>query len=199
MLWCIDNDLLLSLAVGRPCYVYDLASRNKLLGVSRALFLGLQFVRWSLAYLWFAADRPNLVPERVLVRGKNAVPYWRDTVIPFQIGKDTKKRLRYFAPFAREMGTTDVRLYGVSGPSTELDGCISVHTKFVRQWLESAPMRDTKGYGTNTFPDMLRQHALALYDNETTMDGLYEVQRSIHEKMNESSNEHIETTQNDCK
>lgn len=187
MLSCIDNDLLLSLAVGRTCYVYDLASRNKLQGVSRALFLGLQFVRWSLAYLWFAADRPDLVPERVLVRGKNVVPYWQEVVIRFHIKKDTKKRLRYFASYAQEMGTTDIRLFGVSGPSTELDGCISVHAKFVRQWLESNLTRNAAKLQGNKFTDMLQQYALAVYDSETTLHGLREVQKKIREQIKDTS------------
>lgn len=179
--------MLLSLAIGRSCYVYDMASRNKLRGVSRAIFLGLQFVRWSLAYLWFAADRPELVPSRVLVRGKNNVPYWRDIVLQFRIPKDTKKRLRYFACYAREMGTTDIHLYGVYGPPTQLDGCMSIHTKFVRQWLDTQAASH-ESQRKRTTPVWLEKNSLALYDHEATCDELREIRQGMEDQEDEDIN-----------
>lgn len=173
LLWSVDNDMLFSLAIGRPCYVYDLASRNKISGVPRALFLGLQFVRWSLAYLWFANDRPDLVPSCVMVRGKNTVPFWRDEVLPFRIGKDTKKRLRYFIPFVREMGVSDVRLFGIYGAASEFDGCMGLHVKFVRQWLETLSEND------GDVRDGVSSNSCSMYDSNSTPDELRQIQKRI--------------------
>lgn len=131
----LDNELLFSLACGRDCYVYDFASRNKSQGVPRALFMGLEFVKWSVSYLWFTGD-PDAIPEKAFVRGKNTVPFWRDEVLPYKISKDTKKKVRYFAPFAKEMGVRDIKLHGVYGRVSEIDGCKDVHVKLVRDWLE---------------------------------------------------------------
>lgn len=188
LLWSLDSDMLLSLSVGRPCYVYDLASRNKLRGVSRALFLGLQFVRWSLAYLWFAADQPHLVPERVLVRGKNTVPFWRDDVMRFRTSKEIKKHIRYYTAYASEMGTSDVRLFGVYGGSTTLDGCMGLHVKFVRQWIEhqQGVVEDGNGYSGDDKGECPTDHemwmqrvGLVVYDPEATCDKLRDIQKQI--------------------
>lgn len=131
----LDNELLFSLACGRDCYVYDFASRNKSHGIPRALFMGLEFVKWSVSYLWFTDDSDAL-PEKAFVRGKNTVPFWRDQVLPYKISKDTKKKVRYFAAFAKEMGVRDVKLHGVYGRVSEIDGCKDIHVKLVRDWLQ---------------------------------------------------------------
>lgn len=134
LLASLDHELLFSLACGRDCYIYDFASRNKSRGVPRALFMGLEFMKWSVSYLWFT-DSEEMIPERVSVRGKNTVPFWRDEVMPYMIAKDTKKKVRYFAPFAKEMGVREVKLHGVYGRVSEIDGCKEIHVKMVRDWL----------------------------------------------------------------
>lgn len=188
LLSCLDNDFLLSLAVGRPCYVYDLASRNKLRGVSRALFLGLQFIRWALTYLWFGMEN---VPTRVLVRGKNVVPFWRDIVLPYRISKDTKKRIRYFMPYAYEMNNRSVHLHGVYGKPTEIDGCIRLHIKFLRQWLEDVEQRRKSQQNSDINPDVpdnftpgdempwYKDNGLVVYDSDSTCDQLRDIQKAI--------------------
>lgn len=133
----LDNELLFSLACGRSCFIYDFGSRNKARGVPRALFLGVEFVKWSLAYLWFNTENPDRVPKSVMVRGKNTVPFWRDTVLHFRISKDAKKKLRYFAPFARERKVDNINLHGVYGRVSEIDGCKDIHVKLVQDWLET--------------------------------------------------------------
>lgn len=175
LLCSLDNDLLLSLAIGRPCYLYDLASRNKLRGVPRALYLGLQFVRWALAYLWFAKDRPHLVPDRVMVRGKNTVPFWQD-VLRYRITKDTKKRLRYFVPYVQEMGTMDVPLFGVYGSVSEIDGCMDVHVKYVRQWAESLNCDDEQ---VDDIQQRINAYGLSVHNSDSTCDELRDIQKQL--------------------
>lgn len=179
----VDNDMLLSLAVGRPCLIYDLASRNKNRGVSRALFLGLQFIRWAIAYLWFAADpqTQHLVPSQVSVRGKNAVPFWRQSVLPYRVAKDTKKRIRYFMPYVSEMNTKNVQLCGIFGVPTSLDGCIAIHSKFIRDWVET---QAAEGHAERStvqldIPGWLSRAGFAVFDGESTCDELRELQNQL--------------------
>lgn len=178
VLQSLDAELLLALATGRPCYLYDLGSRNKERGVPRAIFMGLAFARWAVAYLWFEGSRPKLVPGRVDVRGRNAVPFWRATVMPFQVRKETKRRVRYFARFAEEMGTEEVRLFGVHGRATEIDGCAGVHAKFAREWVEEG-VREAIAAGA---PEWLEDEKLVLYNSEATGEEVLEIQRRLNDK-----------------
>lgn len=171
----LDYELLFSLACGRYCYIYDLASRNKARGVPRAIFLGVEFIKWSLAYLWFGVDRPELVPTRVMVRGKNTVPFWRDKVLPYKISKSSKKRLRYFQPFVEEMAVDEVRLSGVYGRATEIDGCKGIHVKMVRSWLEQLPHL----VGDDHMLRWLADNGYALYDAECSEEELIQT----HERL----------------
>lgn len=179
----VDNDMLLSLAVGRPCLIYDLASRNKNRGVSRALFLGLQFIRWAIAYLWFGADpqTQHLVPSQVSIRGKNAVPFWRQSVLPYRVAKDTKKRIRYFMPYVSEMNTTNVKIYGIFGMPTSLDGCIAIHSKFIRDWVETQAAEGQIEHSAVQLdiPEWLSRAGFAVYDSESTCDELRELQNQL--------------------
>lgn len=174
----LDTELLMALACGRSCYVYDFASRNKARGVPRAVFLGLEFVRWSLGWLWFreAADR-------VMVRGKNVVPFWRDTVMPYRIDKVTKKKLRYYAPFAMEMGVREVALHGVYGRASVIDGCKGVHVKMVRRWLEEEERKGrTRDSGDVLDDDVaawFAAHGLMVYDSENSDEDLVATQRAL--------------------
>lgn len=49
----LGPDLLLHLATGHCCLVWDLGSRNKKRGVPRALWYGLEFIRYTLALAWY--------------------------------------------------------------------------------------------------------------------------------------------------
>lgn len=171
----LDNDLLFSLACGRKVFVYDFASRNKVRGVPRSIFLGIQFIKWSLAYLWFGKNAPELVPDVVLVRGKNTVPFWRDKVMPYRIEKNLKKRIRYFAPYAQEMGVTDIKLHGVYGRATSIDGCLMVHVKMVREWLEKNENRSRLNC------DELAAGKYATFDPTVTEEELVKIQDSLGE------------------
>lgn len=171
----LDNDLLFSLACGRDVFVYDFASRNKSRGVPRSIFLGIQFIKWSLAYLWFGKNAPELVPDVAFVRGKNTVPYWRDEIMRHRIEKDLKRKIRYFAPYAREMGVTAIKLHGVYGRATSIDGCLMVHVKMVRAWLEK------KESLTGLDCHELSTGKYALFDSALTDEELVKIQGSLSE------------------
>lgn len=176
LLASLDNELLFSLACGRDCYVYDFGSRNKSRGVPRALFMGLEFIKWSVSYLWFKGDQ-DAIPEKTLVRGKNTVPFWRDKVLPYMIAKDTKKKVRYFAPFAKEMGVNEVKLHGVYGRVSEIDGCKDIHVEMVKDWLarESGNREDGDG-DDNVVGKRIRSRGFAEFRAESTGEELVSIQ-----------------------
>lgn len=171
----VDHDLLWSLACGHTCYLYDFASRNPRRGVSRAQFLGAEFVKWALAYLWFGKDSP-LVPACVLVRNKNLVRFWRDDVLPYKIGKDTKKRIRYYAPFAEAAGVQRVDLRAVYGRASVIDGRKAAHVEVARAWLNENFL-GTVGDGELDFETWMREHKLAVFFSDADADDLRRVQR----------------------
>jgi len=49
----LDANLLVSLALGYSCVVYDFGSRDKKRGVPRALWYGTEIVRYALDWYWF--------------------------------------------------------------------------------------------------------------------------------------------------
>lgn len=76
----LDPSLLLHLAAGRCCLVYDFGSRNKKRGVPRALWMGAEFVRFALTYLW-GLERP----ATAVCRGHN-------------VSADFERSVRAFSP-----------------------------------------------------------------------------------------------------
>lgn len=174
----LDNELLFSLACGRQCYVYDFASRNKTCGVSRAIFLGVQFIKWSLAYLWFHVEAPERVPQRVMVRGKNVVPFWRDEVMAYRISRDAKKRVRYYASFAKELGVNEVKLTGIYGRLSRIDGCRKAHVELARQWIEQDKMEEEDAeIEQKRFMRWAKEHYLSAFEADSTSEQLIRIQK----------------------
>jgi hypothetical protein len=177
----IDHDLLWSLATGCTCYLLDFASRNPKRGVPRSFFVGVEFVKYSLAYLWFGRDSP-LLPSVVMVREKNLVRYWRD-VLSYEISKSTKKRIRYYTPFAEAAGIEGVvDLLGVYGRSSVIDGNKVAHVEIVRDWVERHyGMGDGGGCDEETEEDAtmkgwLQEWRLAEFDATIDADELRRIQ-----------------------
>eukprot|EP00918_Siedleckia_nematoides_P099243 GHVU01217145.1.p1 GENE.GHVU01217145.1~~GHVU01217145.1.p1 ORF type:complete len:481 (-),score=58.39 GHVU01217145.1:267-1709(-) len=116
----VDSNLLLALAMGFPCFVFDCGSRDQS-GVPRALWMGLKFIRFSCIYVWFRGwQRPHFLPSRVTMRhrhhlseqrcgevglprsehgnGANVARHWRN-VCHYKLSVKTKRRLKYFGKF----------------------------------------------------------------------------------------------------
>ncbi|GFR45807.1 hypothetical protein Agub_g7263, partial [Astrephomene gubernaculifera] len=86
----LDPSLLLSLALGHCCLVYDCGSRGRD-GTPRALWYGLEFVRYTLTKLWFRRSSP------ALLRGKNVARTFDAHIRSFR--QTTKRRLQYYAKY----------------------------------------------------------------------------------------------------
>ena len=97
----LDANFLIAAALGYSCVVYDYGSRDKKRGAPRALWYGLEFVRYALNVEWFG--EPDRVP---VLRGKNVGHDFSRKLRGFS--KSAKKKLRYYRKFL----TDDVKARG---------------------------------------------------------------------------------------
>ena len=99
----VDSDLLMHLALGRVCCIWDYGSRNKKRGVPRAFWYGLEWIRWYLEREWLGRDseaflRGFRVTDTFLEHAKN-------------MPKPIKKRIRYFKQYT----APDLKRVGILG------------------------------------------------------------------------------------
>lgn len=59
-------------------------------------------------------------------------------MLPYRIRKETKKRVRYFTPFAQASGLSCVDLRAVYGRSSVIDGRKDAHVQIAKRWLEES-------------------------------------------------------------
>jgi len=113
----LDANLLIHLALGHDCRIYDYGQR----GIPRALWQGCEWVRYALERRWYGK---TITP---IVRGHNVSGYFNEqyNLLP----KTTLNRLDYFGKFAT--GST-VQLTGV-GNKTILDGQYQRYTQMLME------------------------------------------------------------------
>ncbi len=113
----LPTAMLLQLAQGRCVLVYDFGSRNKKRGVPRALWMGLEFVKWALGRVWFGrAAWSEKTNGSVWVRGANVQQAWED--IWRRMDPQLMKKLKYYRRYLREDMRPDIQLYGVYADTT---------------------------------------------------------------------------------
>eukprot|EP00873_Tetraselmis_striata_P034331 jgi/Tetstr1/454595/TSEL_041489.t1 len=100
----IDANLLMSLAAGHCCLVWDYGSRNRKRAVPRAIWYGLEFARFALNKEWLARDTD------AYLRGVKVTDQFAKHLKGFS--RSTKRRIRYFRRYV-PAGAVEVRLYGV--------------------------------------------------------------------------------------
>lgn len=85
----IDADFLMYLALGAHCFVYDMTSRYGGRRPSRAIWQGLEWIKYALNRCWFGVEIK--------------CPYGQEThfkkLYDHKLTKPTKRRLRYFKNF----------------------------------------------------------------------------------------------------
>ena len=112
----LDANFLIAAALGYSCVVYDYGSRDKKRGAPRALWYGLEFVRYALNVEWFGeADRvPVLARENVGHDFSRKLAGFR---------RSAKKKLRYYRKFLTDdvKARGAVRLVGVYKRTTHDD------------------------------------------------------------------------------
>ena len=121
----LDHNLLLHLALGFDCRVYDFGSRSAN-GVPRALWYGLEWSRYALSEVW-KLDSP--VP---IVRGNNVQVQFAKNMRG--IPKTLKKRLKYYRTY---VACSELRLRGACA-KTEFDGRKDVYRAMMLEYLAAA-------------------------------------------------------------
>lgn len=84
----ISDDFLLNLAIGKMIIVFDTSARKE---VSRALYQGLEFIKWVIYKEWFDID------YKADVKGYNCQQYFEEQYRT--IDKTIKKKYKYFRKF----------------------------------------------------------------------------------------------------
>jgi len=115
----LDAALLAQLALGRSCFVWDYGSRDVVKGKGnpRALWYGVEFVRFALRREWFPDGVGATAPPPVL-RGKQVEKDWTHKLS--MLSRGAKRKIRYYKQFIPE-DVRDVRLIGVYRPTTHDD------------------------------------------------------------------------------
>lgn len=143
----LDANLLVSLALGYSCVVYDFGSRDKKRGVPRALWYGLEFARFALNRYWFDGDDTAVTDHcGPVLRGKRVDDDFRRKLS--SLSKSAKKRVKYYRKFVPpEVRATypGVRLVGAYAVTAK-DDDEGFYAETLRGWC--APTADDALNGT---------------------------------------------------
>ena len=86
----------------------------------RALWMGLEFVKWVLGRAWFGrAVWSEQTDGKAWVRGNNVHMAWEE--IWRRLDPQTLKKLKYYRRYLREDAQPDIQLYGVYASTTHDD------------------------------------------------------------------------------
>ena len=89
----LDPTLLLALAMGHTALVYDFGSRNRKRGAPRAIWYGIEFIRYALNLIWFNQR------GRAFLRGHDVSAQFDRRIERFE--QRTMRRLKYFGSYVR--------------------------------------------------------------------------------------------------
>ena len=136
----LDHNLLFHLATGAECVVYDYGSRGTAwpgtdvdVKIPRAIWWGLEWIRYALRKTWKLDDDPN--PPTL--RGYNVKQLFDEKLA--RLPKPLYKKLKYYRKFA-PTAVDLVGAYGVVG--TTLDGKDDVYASIVDGWVADAGAAD---------------------------------------------------------
>ena len=134
----LDSSLLFSLALGNCCLVYDLGSRNKKRGAPRAVWYGLEFVRYALSKLWNCKE---IAPA--YLRGHDVSRVFDQHIE--SLGKSRLKKLKYYRQFVESDGKESVvQLYGVYFPTIH-DTDAAYYRDIAQKWDSNVYKIDDDG------------------------------------------------------
>ena len=101
----LDHDLLLNLALGNICIVYDYGQN----GTPRALWQGVEFIKYVLSLYWLGVET-----QPIMRSGHNAQEYFYSEYSKLE--NRTFKKLDYFTKF---LLTNEIRLISVGKKTTK--------------------------------------------------------------------------------
>jgi len=121
----VDYSLLINLAIGNECFVYDYGARKE---VSRAIWQGLTFIRTACNYWFYQIDYSRIV----VIRGnseKDCTDYFYREIK--SLSEIAKKKLRYCLKFVNQ-NKKSVQLIGIS-KSTMMDGNLQFYKEILQK------------------------------------------------------------------
>eukprot|EP00892_Ulva_mutabilis_P009183 jgi/Ulvmu1/6637/UM003_0275.1 len=104
-----DSGLLMGMATGHTCLVWDFGSRNIKRGVPRAVWYGLEFLRYATQRAWLRGSE-TADDNVAYLRGYNVANDFDEKLQ--RLGKTAKNKLRYYGKFVPPH-MRRVALYGV--------------------------------------------------------------------------------------
>ena len=104
ILWDIDNDLLMHLALGYECIIYDFGARSD---IPKAVYTGLTWLDYVLTKRWFNKDKD------IYVKGKIVNSYYNEKYK--MLSKKVRKKIDYYRYF---LLTDEIRLTAVCGSTS---------------------------------------------------------------------------------
>ncbi len=117
----LDNHFLMCLALGDTCIVHDYSNKGE---VSRALWQGLELVRFCLERTWFGRDAPGIDP---CLR-----PYFEQ--VYRELRPSSRQKLKYFRKWLR---TSELSLQIRAGRTTH-DGDAAFYRDLLRDATKQA-------------------------------------------------------------
>ncbi len=100
----LDNDLLMNLALGNECYIFDYSNKHL---TPRSIWQGIPFIRYCLSVCWLDKE------PKIIVREHNVTNYLRGCY--YKLSKRTKAKLKYFKKF---LNTDTINLHHISSRTT---------------------------------------------------------------------------------
>lgn len=110
----LDTTLLMNLARGNVCLLYDYGSRgtgtligeeDEKYGIPRAYWMGVEWIRHALASIW---NLPEANQDKRYVRGYNSIDHFNEQIM--SIPKTLRRRIKYFRPY---ITTKHLHLYPI--------------------------------------------------------------------------------------
>ncbi len=121
MLWELDSNFLMFLAMGYECVVYDFGAHTQ---NSKALYFGVEWVKYFLTRRWFNRD------YKPIVKGKDIGNYFEAEYE--KITRDLKRRIDYFRTF---LFTDELHIRTVSSV-TQYDNNKDYHRSLIGSMLK---------------------------------------------------------------
>lgn len=121
----VSDDLLLNLALGNMCIVYDTSRKNT--KPSKALRMGIRFISWCCLRLWYNTE--YLYHEGLALKDDGLDRYFQRTYN--NLSRTAKRKLKYYRKFV------DKDRVGFLLPSckkTEHDGDYNYFVNKLREW-----------------------------------------------------------------
>jgi len=113
----LDHNLLMNLAMGNKCIIYDFSKKGR----SRALWQGVEWIKFILNIVWFGIE------PKAIVKKRNVTDYFHEQ--REAVSRSTIKKLKYYRKF---LLTNELKCV-IVGNITEHDGDYPYYTDLIKE------------------------------------------------------------------